>query len=465
MAPIVGRSIVSMISSDVDPMFVDLSIDWRVLTFTAAITIMTCVLFGMAPAFRATRLALEDVLRGSARSLAGGRSRSTLRRALVVVQVALSVVLLVGGLLFARSLFNLLTVDAGFRPDGILEADVDLRRLHLAGTERREAYRRLLERIQATPGVSGAAATMTVPLVTDWSQMVYIDGDSPKPRGIANFNGVSHGYFATLATTLRAGRDFTEDDTPESPPVAIVNEAFGERFFARASPIGRSFQLDGPNGRPGPRYTIVGLVANTKYNSLREPFQPIVYLAFNQHPAPPEFGQILIRSSLSVRDAIAAVRPAIADLDPRIAFHFHDYQEQIRYALLQDRLMALLCGFFAVVAALVATIGVYGVIGYSTAQRSNEIGIRLALGAEPHQIVSLVLREAAMLLTAGLAAGCVLAFVVSQATRTLLFGLEPDDPRTFAVAAITLACAVGFASYLPARRASNTDPVTALRAE
>jgi putative ABC transport system permease protein len=465
LAPMVGRAIVGMMSSQVEPLFIDVATDWRVLGFTAALTIVTCVLCGVAPAIRSTRVSLDETIRAATRAAAATRAQSGLRRMLVVVQVALTLVLLVGALLLTRSLVNLLTLDAGFQQHGILEVDIDSRRLALPPEKRPAFQRMMLEAIQAIQGVDAAASVMTVPLVGNWGQTIYVDGPSVKPRGIPRFNGVSPGFFRTMRTPVVAGREFDGRDTPESDPVALVNDAFAQTYLGGSSPLGRTFRVDGPDGKPGKRYEIVGMVGNTKYASLREPFQPIVYLASGQNPRPGEFTQILIRTALPLATVQSAVKRTVDRLNGDVAFHFHDFQEQIRYSLLQDRLMAALCGFFAALAAVLAVIGVYGVIAYSATARTHEVGIRQALGASRREIVDLILREALALIGLGLLIGAGLSLLSSTFTGAMLFGLGPRDLTTLLGASGLLAAVALIAAYLPARRAANTDPLVALRCE
>jgi predicted permease len=319
---------------------------------------------------------------------------------------------------------------------------------------------------EPVPGIDAAASVSTVPLVGDWRQAVYLVGQSADVRRHqSRFNRVSSGYFKTLEIPLVAGRDFDEHDRPATPRAVIANESFAVELLNGASPLGVTFQLDGPNGRPDALYQIVGVVQNTKYESLREPFQPIVYLAVSQVASPGPFDQILVRSTLPGSRLMSAVKRAIEETNPAIAFHFHDFQEQLRYSILQERLMAALCGFFALLAAVLATIGVYGIISYSVAQRTNEIGIRLALGADRRAIRRLILGEAATLVGVGLAAGAALASISTKAASALLFGLQPNDPPTLFAAIALLASVAAAASYLPARRASTVDPMVALRCE
>jgi predicted permease len=379
--------------------------------------------------------------------------------------VALSLVLLVAGLLFVRSLVNLLSVDAGFRQDGILEADVDLTRVDLP-PERRLAFRRdLLDRVRVLPEVDGAAAASTVPMVGNWWRSIYADSGRRERQGNARFNRISSGYFTTLGTAFVDGRDFDDRDTPGSPPVAIVSESFAARFVGRGSPLGATFRLEGPEGTPEVVVQIVGVVRDSKYGSLREDFGPLVYLAASQLERAGSFDQILIRSRVPLAALVPVVSRALDGAHARISFHFHDFQEQIRYSLLRDRLMANLCGFFAALAVILSTIGVYGVMSYSVVQRTNEIGVRLALGAPRRSILLLVLREAAVVVGVGVGAGAVLAWISTKAARDLLYGLQPSDPATLAAGVLLLAAAAAAASYLPARRAANADPLIALRCE
>jgi putative ABC transport system permease protein len=403
-------------------------------------------------------------MRTGGRMMTAARGTLTMRRALVVAQLALSLVLLVSGLLFTRSLVNLLSVDAGFRQRGILEVDLDLTRLRLEPAARGHIRQAVLERIRHIAGVESAASAMSIPLVNNWSQTVYLDERAREQRGLSNFNGVTPAYFSTLDIALVRGRDFDGRDTPESPRVAVVNERFVERFFGSADPIGQTFRVEEGHGVPERVIHIVGVVRNTKYASLREPFKPIVYLA-QQNPAPGEFDNILIRSAQPMPIVANAVKRAVEELNPAIAFHFHDFQEQIRYSLRQDRLMALLCGFFAIIAAVMAAVGVYGVMAYAAAQRTNEIGIRMALGATSRSIRRMMIGEAAGLLAIGLAAGAILTPLATRGAGALLYNLQPTDLATCAIAVLVLGCAVAVSSYLPARRASNVDPLVALRCD
>ena len=464
LAPLMSQTAVAIMSTQIDRVFVDIAIDWRVLSFVVGLAAATCILFGTAPALSATRVTLDEAMKAGGRANTATRGRLTARRVLVVAQLALSLILLVSGLLFTRSLFNLMTTDAGFRQAGVLEIDLDLRRLKLDAPGRIATRKAILDRIRATPGVE-AAASATIPLVNDWSQTVHLEDPAALKKGQSYFSGATPDYFATLEIPMVRGRDFDARDTPGSPRVAVVNQRFVERFIGGGDPIGRAFFLESSGGVADRRVEIIGVVKNTRYASLREPFRSIVYLDAAQNEAPGDFDSILMRSTRPLPALSASVKQSVGAMDPRIAFHFHDFQEQIRYSLRQDRLMALLCGFFALLAGVLATIGVYGVMSYTVTQRTGEIGVRLALGAGRGAIVRMMLRDAGALLAIGLAIGAAVTPLVTKAAGTLLFGLHPTDPLTFLLAVIALGSAIAASSYLPARRASRLDPLVALRHE
>jgi putative ABC transport system permease protein len=268
-----------------------------------------------------------------------------------------------------------------------------------------------------------------------------------------------------MGTALVAGRDFDARDTLGAPKVAVVNEAFAKRFFEGASPVGHTFRVEGEAGKPERIYQIVGLARNTKYYELREEFIPIAFLPIAQDESPANGTTFMVRTAGRPQDAFRTIKAAVAAVNPGFGLEFHVMTEQIAESLLRDRLMAVLAGAFGVLAGVLAAIGLYGVIAYMVARRHNEIGVRMALGADRASVIRLVLREAMTLLAAGLAIGTGLALWAGQAAATMLFGLKPNDAATFAAAAALLALTAGAAAYIPARRASAMDPMDALRAE
>jgi putative ABC transport system permease protein len=461
-----GRFLVSMISTQQDQAFLDLAPDWRVLGFTFALAILTCLLFGLAPALRATRTGSAEALKAGGRGNTAGRERFGLRRGLVTVQVALSLVLLVGALLFSRSLGKLLSVDPGFRTKGILITDLDLTQLKLA-PDRRQAFKRdLLEQVRAIPGVEAAAETGNVPLSGNMSNDdIWMDGQDSSQKKTVNKSWVSPGYFQTLETPLLAGRDFDERDNATSPKVAIVNQAFARALAHGANPIGMTFHWPpGPN-RPELLIQIVGQVKDTKYYDLRDENVPIAFIPVAQAENPDEFDTFLIRASAPMGDTISAVKRRLAEANPEISLTFHVFESDIRDTLVRERLMATLSGFFGFLAAVLAVIGLYGVMSYMVQRRTNEIGIRMALGAGRVSILGIILRDALLLLAVGIVVGLALSVVLGKTASSLLFGVKPADPITLGLAVALLAAVAVVASYIPARRASKVDPMVALRYE
>ena len=463
LAQALSRGLVSFLGTQGSRWSLDLTPDWRVLTFTTALATLTCVVFGLAPALQAARTSPGEAMKSSGRSLTAGRQRLGVRRALVVSQVALSLMLLVGALLFVRTLRNLQTIDTGFQRKQVLVSEIDLSPLKVP-IERRTSYKKeLLERLRAIPGVLSAADARIVPVSgAGWNDNVNIPGSSVQ-RKIANFNRVTPGYFRTLGTPLLAGRDFGDGDTTSSPPVAVVTQTFARKFLDGGNPVGRSLGVAQQEGHPDRVYQIVGLVKDTKYGDLREEFSPIVFLAQAQDDRPEASLQVLLRTDGPISGLVASVKRIAAETSPALVLNFRVFETTIRESLLRERLMATLSGFFGFLAALLATIGLYGVISYMVVRRRNEIGVRMALGASRRDVLALILREAGTLLGIGLALGTGLALLAGSAARTLLFGLTPSDPMTMGIAVVSLAGIAAAASFLPAHRAATLDPMKALR--
>ncbi|MBI3404217.1 MAG: ABC transporter permease [Acidobacteria bacterium] len=463
LARVLSQALVAFISTENTTLFLNLDTDWRMLAFISGLAMLTCILFGLAPALRATRVPPNSAIKAGSRGMTAGRERHGLRRALVVSQVAFSLVLLVGALLFARSLRNLMVLDAGFRQDGILIANLDWNRIPLAKERRLEFEDNVLRRIQSTPGVEGAASAAIIPLSgSGWNQNVVLNGQKKENT---NLTRISPGYFRTLGTALLVGRDFNEQDTNSAPKVAIVNESFVSHFFPGDNPIGKTFKLDVYQGEADYTFEIVGVVRNTKYYELREDFPPITFLPAAQSDKPGREAQMVIRANIPLTDLIANTKRTLKEINPEISVLFQVFQTQIRETLLRERLMATLSSFFGVLAGLLAVIGLYGVISYMVVRRTNEIGIRMALGANARDIVRMVLREAGGLLAIGMGLGTVLAVILARTAESMLFGLHPEDPTTILFSILALSFVAVGASYLPARRASQLEPMTALRDE
>jgi predicted permease len=406
-------------------------------------------------------------MRAGGRSTTAGRERFSLRRTLVSMQVALSLVLLVGALLFVRSLRNLLTTQSGFNAEGILTVNLDFGGAQYPKERRQAVYRELHDRLAALPGVVSAAQVWFTPVSgSGWNNDIGPDGDRAAGSGKQSFfNRAGPGYFRTMGTRLIAGREFNERDTLAAPKVAIVNEVFARKFFHGANPVGHTFHMEAEAGKPEPLVQIVGLVANTKYYELREDFLPIGFFPIAQDDDPGAGAAFVLRVVGPTAGLINQIKTAIASFNPAIGLEFRSLSTQIRESLLRDRLMATLSGAFGFLAGLLATLGLYGVIAYMVARRRNEIGVRIALGADRGRVIRLVMKEAMLLLAVGLVAGMILAFWAARAAATLLYGLEPYDPVSMLVAMILLAAIALAASYAPARRAAALEPMTALRNE
>lgn len=464
LAQALSRALVAFLTTENSPLFVGLGMDWRVLAFTAALAVGTCLLFGLVPAWRATRLSPASAMKASGRGTTAGRERHRLRRALVVTQVALSLVLLTGAMLFVRSLQNLMNVDAGFRPEGVVAVGLDLRRPAYVKERLPVVHRDVLERLQAKPGIISAAQVAFMPVSgSGWDGQVRPQGSSGEAK-TTRFNRVGPGYFRTMATNLLAGRDFDDRDSLSAPKVAIVNEVFARQIFGSMDVVGRSFREDGEAGKADPVFQVIGVVRNTKYYELREEFLPISFLPMAQEENPgADIRYVFRTASTGLAGVLKGVKETVAEVHPEIGLEFRILTTQLRESLMRERLMATLSGAFGVLAGLLATVGLYGVIAYMVERRRNEIGVRMALGADRMRVVWLILREAGVLLAAGIVVGIGLTLWAGQAASTMLFGLKPYDPVTLAGAIALLTAVALAAAYAPARKASQLDPMHALR--
>ncbi|HEV3058412.1 MAG TPA: ABC transporter permease [Vicinamibacterales bacterium] len=448
-------------------LFLDLRPDWRVLAFTAGIAAVTCLVFGVMPALRATSVDPGAAMKPGSRGSSDSRERLALRRGLVVAQVALSLVLVVGALLFVRTLRNLATVDAGFQRTGILVASVDARALRLPPDQRWQLERTLLQRVRAIAGVDAAAANYIVPVGgSGWNDRIVVDGVAQP--GASNFNEVSERYVQTMGIQLLAGRDFDERDSTGSEAVAIVSQAFVQKYLGGRDPIGRTFTVEtGPGGR-APLYHVIGMSRDVKYRDLREQYTPLVLIPTTQSTRQAvivDGTSLMIRSRVPLTSLVPEVKRAIGAVNASLLVQFESLAADLDRGMVRERLMAVLSGFFGALAALLAMIGLYGVMSYAVARRRNEIGIRMALGAERADIVRLVLGEATWLIASGVTIGGALAVAAARTARTLLFGLQPDDPQTVAAGIAALVFIGLAAGGVPAWRASHLEPTEALREE
>jgi putative ABC transport system permease protein len=461
LAEMLTRLLITYLSTQRDQVFLELTLDWRVAGFVTALAALATVLFGLTPAFRASRVEPGAALKASGRGTSASGQSVFLRRVLVVSQVALSMVLLVSALLFVRTFQNLMRTDAGFQQDHVLIANFDYSPLKLPEAKEMTFKRELLTRIQALPGVASAAEALFAPLShAGWDGNVDIP-DGPRRQRVL-LSRISPGYFKTMEMELGSGRDFSTADTPAVVTKAVVNRTFMRRFFGGKNPLGRVFY---DSGKPDKPYQVIGVVNDTKYYSLREDPAPIVFVSFTQANGPEERSTLVIRSSEALPALISSVKSAASQINPAMVLDFSVFKTQIREGLLRERLLATLSGLFGVLATVLAMVGLYGVISYLVVKRRNEIGLRIALGANRVDILAMILREAATLLGTGLAIGAALAFTTRNIAASMLYGLKPTDPLTFAVAVTAMAAIALLASLLPAQRAASVDPMTALREE
>ena len=466
LAAVLSRFLIAFISTPNNPIFLDMPMDWRVLGFAAGLAILTTILFGLVPALRSGRVPAGSVLKTGGRGTTAGRERFRLQRILVASQVALSLVLLAGALLFARSLQNLMTRDTGFQQDGVLVANLDFTRLNLPETRRDSFVRDLLDRIRAVPGVAQAAASMRSPVSGNSSNDDIVAENGADTKEASWLDYVSSDYFQTMETPIIAGRDFNGNDTATSPKVAIVNQAFVKKFLNGAKDaVGKQFRKWESPGEPEPYYSVVGVVKDSVYNDMHEPFVPVMYFPRTQVKKAGTDVTFLVRSQLGAAGLLNSVKNTIAGVNPEIDIQFKVLRSQIRESLVQDELMATLCSFFGGLAVLLAAIGLYGVISYTVTQRTGEIGVRMALGAQRSGVIRLILKEVAVLIAIGVVVGAGLTLAGSKTAGSLLFGLKPYDPLTLVLAVIILGAIAFVASFIPAQRATRVDPVVALRYE
>jgi predicted permease len=469
-----SRVLLAQVSTWRDRYFLDLSFDWRVLAFTTLVTSATAVLFGTVPALRASRAAPIDALKEQGRG-ASGEARVSLSNGLVVVQMALSLVLVVAAGLFVRTFARLSTIPRGFDSESVLVVNTDVTRSPIDLGNRLEFYHRLTAAAAAVPGVAHAAGSLNTPMGIGFTilPMVEVPGSERlsdnEHRLMLNF--VTPGWFATYGTPIRMGRDVDGGDTKSAPPVMLVNEAFVRRFFPAGNAIGGIVGVAvGPQGQtPVGSKSIVGVVRDMAFRSLRDEVPPTMYAPLAQwnmpYPLVPYFS-ISIRSSAGPPLLLArGVTAALSAVDRDLAFVFppHLLADQVDGSLTQERLVAMLSGYFGALALLLAALGLYGVTSYAVTRRRTEIGIRMALGAPPAGVVRLVLSRVAILVGVGVLVGAGVSGWASKFVATLLYDLEPRDPVTLAGSAVVLAAVGALAGWLPARRASRVDPAEVLR--
>jgi predicted permease len=446
------------LSADPDP---------RVMLFAFGVSIFTALLFGLAPAIQSTRAAVAGTLKDESSSVVGGTGHARARKGLVVAQVALSLMLLAGAALFARSLYNLRSLDPGFKVDHLLSFSLDPGLSGYDQSRVKALFKSAQDRLSALPGVSSASMSAVGPLTGNgWQATMRVQGYNPKPEEDMNIslNSLGTGFFTTLGIPLVAGRDFTDADVDGAPQVVIVNQAMAKYYWGN--------ERDAIGKRLGYRRTkgdfpleVVGVVKDSKDTSLRDEIPRFMYTAYQQESDLTEM-TFYVRTAVEADAATAAVRDSIRDLDASLPIYaVKTMDAQASESLFVERMVAGLSAAFGALATLLAAIGLYGVMSYAVARRTREIGIRMALGAERRAVVWLVLHEVAILSIIGIAAGLAISLYATRFVKSQLYGLSPTDPATLALATLTIAFVAFLAGYLPARRASAVDPMLALRTE
>ncbi len=453
------------------PRLTEVHADWHVLVFAASLTLLTGVVSGLIPALRMTRRNLEDSLKNRGRGSSAGRNERRLRTAFVVVELALAMMLSAGAGLLLKSFVLLQEVDPGFNPRNLLSMQVSLPRSRYADDNRRAAFfAELIDRMGKLPGVDSAAATLQAPLIgldVDKSTFAIKGAPAPAPgrQPAAPLHVVTPEYFHTMGIPLLGGRAFTERDDRNTPGVIIINEALARRYWPNESPIGRQLK-QGLAFLPGDAMEreIVGVVGNVRHFGLALAEEPQMYLPHRQSPWPEM--TLVLRAGANVAGLASAARAQVRFMDAQLPVAKVMTMDQgLRDSVAQPRFRALLFGLFAALALVLGAIGLYSVMAYSVTQRTNEIGIRMALGANAGDVMKMIIREGSSIIVLGLAVGLAGAFGLTRLLASLLFGVGVSDPLTFAGVSILLAIVAMLACYLPARRATKVDPMIALRTE
>jgi putative ABC transport system permease protein len=449
------------------PFWMKFDLDGRVLGFTAACSLLTGFVFGTVPALEASNPDLNETLKEGGRSGAGS-GRHRLRSLLVVAEIALSLVLLVGAGLMMRSFMSLQSVNAGINPSGVLTMYVALPGAKYRPPEKRIAFfSQLLDRVRAIPGVESAGTNTGLPLAgNNWGRSLTVEGFPVLPVGEApaiNHCLVSPSYFSAMGIAILKGRDFDERDTRESPKVTIIDERLAREYWPDVDPIGKRIRF-GPPEDNEPWHTIVGVVGDVRHERLDALTRKTVYLPFAQMPI--GGSSLAIRSSGRPENIAAAVRAQVKELDPDLALtQVMPMAEVVARSVWQQRLYTALFGVFAAVALILATVGIYGVMSYAVTQRTREIGLRMALGAQRQDVMKLVVGQGVVLAALGVGAGLIAAVGLTRLMSSLLFGVTATDPLTFAAVSVLLAGVALGACFVPARRAARVDPMVALRYE
>jgi predicted permease len=450
-----------------ESLVINIDIDARILGFTLGISLLTGILFGLAPAYRATRLDLTPALKASAKVLGRERARFGLAKILVIAQVALSLLMLIGAGLFVRTLQNLENVDSGFNPENVLLFRIDPTLNGYKGDQLVNLYKQIIERIQTIPGVRSASMSQhTLISGSSWIADISVPDFTPKPgqKKYVYCNGVEANFFKTMEIPILSGRSIEDQDNEKSPRVAVINEAMARIYFPNENPIGKNFKF-GKSDKGSP-VEIIGISRDAKYTSLRAEAPPTIYVPYLQNLKMLGAISYEIRFSGDPAGTLAAIRQEVQEVDKNLPlFKVKTQIKQMEESITQERQFARLSGLFGLLALLLASIGLYGIMSYSVARRTSEIGIRMALGATRKDVIWMVMREVVLLTLIGVIIGIPASLAATKIISSMLFGLTPTDPITISLATLVIITVVAFAGYIPARRASKVDPMTALRYE
>jgi putative ABC transport system permease protein len=466
-----SRALVVQLSTSVTRVVLDVSLDGRVLAFTAATIVATAMLFGIAPALQVTGVVPMEALNAHGRGVNGG-GRGALSNGLIVAQVALSLLLIVAAGLLVRTFERLARVPLGFDRERVLVVTVTAPTV--PAVARNPFYHRLVRAAAAVPGVARAGGSLSSPLsfVLNGDLVVTVPGAAPAPDAerVTQANDITPGWLAAYGTAIRSGRDIDDHDTTATRPVMLVNEAFVQRLFPGRNLIGTSLAVTYRSGSYGDillgSRTVIGIVGDAVFRAIRDPARPTIYFPLAQRDDPLAFNSfyIVVRSMAGSPVLLTrSVAAALTAVNPDLSLTFHPLADQVNESLAQERLVAMLSGFFGALALLLAGLGLYGVTAYAVARRRAEIGIRMALGAAPAEIVRLVLRRVSALVGLGVTIGAGVSLWASKFIATLLYGLEPRDPITLVGAAFVLGTVGAAAAWLPAYRSSHIDPAEVLR--